>query len=163
MKTRMTGNNFIDANFFDRTGRRQEVIAVDEILSIRSNEEDPFTLLLPYSVQMEIEHPRTPEDVKRKAQDICYSIEVELTAHERATHDEIGALIQGNAQPGQHHKDAFHLVESDKYGGRYFITKDRRLLKKADEISKRLPHHLMVVKPSDFLAIYLRHARSRTL
>jgi hypothetical protein len=152
------GNNFIDANFFDRTGGPEDT-AVDTILLL--HEESAFRLLLPYSVKAEIEHPNTPADVKRKAEQFAYSNEVELTDPERATHDKIRALIRGNAQPGQHNKDAFHLVESQKYGGQFFITKDGRLLKKAEEIWEML--HLSVVKPSDFLAAYLSHAEKRHL
>jgi len=62
-------------------------------------------------------------------------------------------LIQGNAKLGQHAKDAFHLVESAKYGGRFFITNDERLLKKVDEIWKMLLP-LRVLKPTDFLEAY---------
>ena len=156
----MTGNSFIDANFLDRTGGPEDA-AVDTILRLHG--EGAITLLFPYSVKAEIEHPNTPADVTCKAEQFLYTNKTELTPPECATHDEIRTLIQGNAQPGQHDKDAFHLVESDKYGGRFFITKDRRLLKKAGKISEKLPHHLMVVRPSDFLAAYLRHARGRPL
>lgn len=162
MKTLMTGNNLIDANFFDRTGEQEEIAAVDEILRLRSNEEDAFTLILPYSVKAEIEHPNTPDDVKLTAAEFLYTQEVELTMPEWETHEKIRVLIQGNAKPGQHDKDAFHLVESHKYGGRYFITKDRRLLNKANEISVMLPN-LMVVKPSAFLAAYRAQAKNRPL
>lgn len=149
------GNNFIDANVLDRTGGPEDA-AVDEILRLR--DESSFTLLLPYSVKAEIEHPNTPADVKRRAASFIYSMPVELTAPELATHKKIGALIQGNARAGQHTKDAFHLVESAKYG-RHFITNDARLLKKADEIWGLL--HLRVLKPSEFLKAYRQAKASR--
>jgi hypothetical protein len=148
------GNNFIDANVLDRTGGPEDV-AVDEILRLR--EEDAFTVLLPYSVKAEIAHPNTPAEVKRRAEGFVYSMPVQLTAPELATHDKIQSLIQGNAKPGQHSKDAFHLVESAKYG-RHFITNDARLLKKADEIWKIL--QLRVLKPSEFLEAH-HQARAR--
>ena len=50
---------------------------------------------------------------------------VELTQPELATHEKIRVLIQGNARAGQHARDAFHPVESAKYG-RHFITNDGR-------------------------------------
>jgi hypothetical protein len=153
------GNNFIDANFLDRTGGPEDT-AVDTIL--RLYREDAFTLLLPYSVQAEIKHPNTPADVKRKAEQFIYSNEVELTAPECATYYKTCILIRGNAQPGQHEKDAFHLFESQKNGGRFFITKDGRLLKKADEILENLPP-LRVVKPSEFLTAYSTHSEKRHL
>lgn len=38
-------------------------------------------------------------------------MEVQLTEPELALHERVRAVIQGNAKPGRHHKDAFHLVE----------------------------------------------------
>jgi hypothetical protein len=114
------------------------------------------TLLLPYSVKAEIEHPSAPAEKKRKAMAFLYSMEVSLTPPELATHERLRMLIQGNAKSGRHHRDAFHLVESAKYGGRYFITKDRRLLKKAPEIWAAL--RLLVVRPSEFLSAYRLHS-----
>jgi hypothetical protein len=88
------GNNFIDANVLDRTGGPEDV-AVDTIL--RLHEEGAFTLLLPYSVKAEIEHPNTPTDVKRKALQLNYSIPVQLIAQELETHDRIRTLMPGPA------------------------------------------------------------------
>lgn len=139
------GNNFIDANVLDRTGGPEDA-AVSEILRVRWG---AFTLLLPYSVKAEIAHPNTPAEVKRRSMEFVYSMPVELTPEEESKHDRIRVLIQGNAKPGQHHRDAFHLVESAKYG-RHFITNDGRLLKKAAEIWEML--QLRVLKPSEFLA-----------
>jgi hypothetical protein len=149
------GNNFIDANVLDRTGSREDA-TVHEILRLR--DAGAFTLLLPYSVKAEIEHPNTPADVKRRAASFIYSLPLELTEPERATHDRMRAVIQGNAQPGQHLRDAFHLVESAKYG-RHFITNDGRLLKKADAIWDMLL--LRVLKPSAFLDAYRRAVAKR--
>jgi predicted nucleic acid-binding protein len=148
------GNNFIDANFFDRTGSAQDA-AVDQILKWAEDFEEDLSLLLPYSVQAEIAHPNTPAEVKRKAAPLIYSIRVELTPPEVMTHQKIAAVIQGNAKTGQHAKDAFHLVESAKNGGRHFITNDQRLLKKAPEIWDAL--QIKVLKPSDFVTSWLTH------
>jgi len=144
------GNNFLDANALDDTGGT-ETAAMDEILRMRWGN---FLLLLPHSVKAEIAHPNTPDAVKRRSKEFVYSTPVELTAAELDTHNEIRTLIRGNAQPGQHDKDAFHLVESAKYG-RHFITNDGRLLRKAEEIWAVL--HIKVLKPSEFLAAYLAH------
>jgi hypothetical protein len=95
------GNNFIDANFFDRTGSAEDT-AVDQILKWREDVEEEFSLWLPYSVKAEIEHPNTPMDVKRKAAGCLYSEQVELMPREVETHAKIAALIQGNAKAGQH-------------------------------------------------------------
>jgi hypothetical protein len=141
-------NNFIDANVLDYSGGLEDK-AVDMILQFA--DEGAFTLLLPYSVKAEIEHPNTPDEVKRKASQLIYSVPVQLTPTERATHQKIRALIQGNAKPGKHDSDAFHIVESAKNGGGYFITNDVRLLKKTAEILKALG--IKVLKPSEFVAL----------
>jgi hypothetical protein len=77
---------------------------------------------------------------------------VELTAPELATHERIGALVRGNAEPEQHARDAFHLVEAAKYGGRHFITNDKRLLKKASQIWTELL--LRVLTAQEFVEEY---------
>ncbi len=146
------GNSFIDANVLNQTGGPEDA-AVREILRLRWG---TFTVLLPHSVKAEIAHVNTPAEVKQRATEFIYSMPVQLTPAERATHDKIRALIQGNAKPGQHDRDAFHLVESAKYG-RHFITNDGRLLKKAEQIWELL--HLKVLKPSEFLAAYVAHAK----
>jgi predicted nucleic acid-binding protein len=151
------GNNLIDANALDRHGGTEET-AMDEIL--RLPDKRAFTLLLPYSVKAEIEHPNTPAEVKRKAAFMLFSMRVDLVGQELIRHDRVRNLIQGNAKEGQHDKDAFHLVESAKYG-RHFVTNDRRLLKRAQEIWGML--HLKVLKPSDFLAAYRSHSSSRAV
>jgi hypothetical protein len=143
------GNNSRDCNALDRTDPVEDA-AMDKILRLYEDPET-FTLLLPYSVKAEIEHPSAPAEKGRMAGNFIFSMKVELTEPELANHEKVRALIQGNAKPGRHDKDAFHLVESAKYG-RQFITKDGRLLKKAAEIWQLL--QLRVLKPSEFLAAY---------
>lgn len=150
------GNNFIDANFFDKTGTDEDA-AVEQILKWADDFDGDLSLLLPYSVQAEIGHPNTPAEVKRKASRLIYSVKVELTPPEQARHARIAALIRGYANAGQHAKDAFHLVESAKNGGRHFITKDERLLKKAAEIWDEL--QIKVLKPSQFVDAWLTHPK----
>jgi len=152
------GNNLIDTNFFDRT-RTVEDAAVEQILKWAEDLDENLPLLLPYSVQAEVEYPNTPAEVKRRAGRLIYSIKVELTPQELQTHARIAGLTQGNAKAGQHAKDAFHLVESAKNGGRQFITKDQRLLKKAPEIWEAL--QIKVLKPSEFVRSWLVHARTQ--
>jgi predicted nucleic acid-binding protein len=156
------GNNFIDANVLDRTGG-PESAAIDAILELyqRDDNDNHFTLLLPYSVKAEIAHPHTPAEVKVRAAHMIYSTPVQLTAPEKETHEKVRALIQGNSKSGQHDSDAFHLVESAKYGGRHFITNDQRLLKKANQIWRLL--HLKVLAPSEWLAAFNAHAGERSV
>jgi hypothetical protein len=89
--------------------------------------DNPDDVRLTTSVHIPQIPPNTPADVKQRAMGLIYSMPVQLTAAEVAIHERVRSLIQGNAKPGQHAKDALHLVESAKYGCR-FITNDRRLL-----------------------------------
>jgi hypothetical protein len=148
------GPTFIDTNVLDRTNG-PEAAAADEIFRLHQ-ENDDFLLHKTYSVDAEIRHSHTPAYVKRRAANLIYTEQVELTDPERETHEKVRALIQGNSKPGQHDRDAFHLVESAKYG-RHFLTNDQRLLKKANEIWELL--QLKVLAPSEWLAAYNAHAR----
>lgn len=147
------GNNFIDANVLDQVGGAAN--AVDQILALA--EKDEFTLLLPYSVKNEIEHPNTPPEVKRRAARLIYSVPVHLTPSELTTHKRIRQLIRGNSQSEQHANDAFHIVESAKNGGRHFITNDKRLLAMANKIWDALL--IRVLTPDDFVADYYPDAK----
>jgi hypothetical protein len=151
------GASFVDTNVLDRTNG-PEASAADEIFRLHEENHD-FLLHKTYSVEAEIRHPHTPADVRHRAANLIYTELVELTDHELETHQKVRALIQGNARPGQHDSDAFHLVESAKYG-RHFITNDGRLLKKANAIWEIL--QLNVLKPSDWLAAYKSHARQES-
>jgi predicted nucleic acid-binding protein len=151
------GNNFIDANVLDRNGT-PEAAAVDTILELYWRADHDFRLILAYSVKAEIGHTRTPAEVKLRAASMIFSTRVGLTDDEEETQKKVRALIQGNSKPGQHARDAFHLVESAKYGGRHFITNDGRLLKKANQIWGML--QLKVLKPSEWLTAYKAHESS---
>ena|ERR1700680_1177234 len=148
------GNNFIDTNVLDHTNG-PEAAAADEILELYRRENNDFLLLKTHSVDAEIRHPHTPAEVKRRWANMICTEQVEQTDDELATHEKMRVLIQGNAKPGRHELDALHLVESAKYG-RHFITNDRRLLGKSDEIWKI--RQLKVLKPSEWLAAYKAHA-----
>ena len=145
------GNNFLDNNAL-------EDALVEKILQLSSDDEHGFTMLLPYSVKDEIARPNTPAAVKRRAGALLFSEPVSLTPNEVATHHRIRILIQGNAKAGKHDSDAFHLVESQKYGGRHFLTNDSGMLKKKLEIWQEL--QIWVLTPTEFIADYFPHAEA---
>ena len=139
-------NNLIDANVLDRTGGPDDA-AVDRILELADAGE--ILVLLPHSVKSEIEHPNTPLEIRHRAAHLIFTEPVNLTPGELAEHARVRAILQGNAQPGAHDRDAYHIVESAKYGG-YFITNDKRILSKAADASPQLA----VVTPIEFLEAY---------
>lgn len=144
-------NNFLDANFWDESGNPSQDRAILDILDLAEQEE--IDLILPFSVKAELEHPNTPQEIKRKASDMIYTLATALTSNELKIRAKLLALIQGNAKLGEHNRDVLHLFEAHKYGGGYFITKDRRMLKRRTEIQLLLTS-LQVVSPSKFMAAF---------
>ena len=90
-----------------------------------------------------------------------HTLPVSRTAGEKATLCQIRAILRGNAQPGKHDADAEHLFEASKYGGGYFITHDRRMLDKRDELRQLIGVALAIVTLEEFLAAYDRFSRAR--
>ncbi len=133
-------HSFIDSCAFNPSG-------IEESASRRILEKWP-NILVAHSVQKELEHPNTPDDVKRMAQGFVYTIETELTPELLKKREEIRILIQGNAKPGKHKGDADHLFELYKFGGGYFVTTDERLLSRSDELFKK--YFITTIKPSDY-------------
>jgi len=133
-------HSFIDSCAFNPGGPEEE--ASRRILSKWPN------IIVAHSVQKELDHLNTPDDVKRMAQGFIYTIETDLTPELLEKRDEIRALIQGDAKQGKHKGDADHLFELYKYGGGYFVTTDERLLRRSKDLFKR--YFITAMKPSEF-------------
>ena len=143
----------IDAHILDRSIGAANVAAVERILELTRSTQ--LMVLLPCSVKHELDRPETPADVRRRATDLIYSLKLDLTPGEARLHREARAILQGNAKPGKHAMDAFHLVEAAKWGS-FFVTLDGRIIKKAAEIRAVLPG-LWIVNPVELLAIFDQH------
>jgi len=150
-------NTFVDVPVLHRKGDAEDAV-VDELLEVAF--ERRVMLHLTYSVKDEIAHPNTPADVKKRAQRLIYSVPVQLTQGEKELHQKVREIIQGNAKAGKHDADAFHLVESQKYGAGYFLTNDKRLLKKKAAIGNLL--NMEIVTPTEFLAVWKKFEQSET-
>lgn len=148
-------NNFLDANIFNEIADGQQE-AVQEILRIYEGER--ITLLLPYSVQAELEDPNTPEAVRKVARQFIYSIEVTLTDGEKKLYQKLLAEVSGDSDPKNIARDLFHVFEAQKNGGGHFITRDKRLLKRSEAIAELLS--IEVVTPEQFVA-KVRRAKER--
>lgn len=105
-------------------------------------------IIVAHSVQKELAHPNTPEDIRQLSKAFIYTIEGDLTQDEIERRNEIHMLIQGNAAPGRHKNDADHLFELSKYGGGYFVTTDRRLLKHSETLFGR--YFITTIQPSEY-------------
>lgn len=133
-------NTFIDSCAFDPGG-------IEEVTSRRILEKWP-NVIVAHSVQKELYHPNTPEDVKRMGNELVYTIESELTPELMRKRDEIRTLIRGNAKPGKHKSDADHLFELYKLGGGYFVTTDVRLLSHSDTLFRE--YFITTIKPTEY-------------
>jgi len=141
-------NNSIDAHVLDRKGNAEDTV-VDEILELARTVQ--IILQLPYSVKDEINHPSTPPEVKQRAQGLPYTLQVPLTKNEISLYDKALSIVAGNAKPEKYAADVRHIVESDKYGGGYFLTNEKRLLKKNVELRSLVS--VEIVTPTKFLQL----------
>lgn len=92
------------------------------------------SLLLTHPAKKEIDHPNPPDDVKREAQEMSYTIPVALTAQEDAQKARVSAVFVGEGNPERYAADALHIFEVGKYGG-YFVTTDKRILRRKNELA----------------------------
>lgn len=136
-------HTFIDSCAFDPGG-------MEEAASHRILEKWP-NIVVAHSVQKELDHPNTPDDVKRMGQALVYTTETELSPELLSKRDEIRSLIQGNAKPGQHKGDTDHLFELYKHGGGYFVTTDARLLSHSDKLFRN--YFITTIKPTEYEAL----------
>lgn len=105
-------------------------------------------IIVAHSVQKELDHPNTPEDIRQLSMGFSYTCESELTQDEIKKRNEIRVLIQGNALPGRHKNDADHLFELFKYGGGYFVTTDNRLLSHSETLFRE--YFITTIRPSEY-------------
>jgi len=124
-------NNFLDSCAFDPKYAPEDE-AAQRIRELGNS--GVVNLLLTHSNQKEIDHPNTPEDVKREARRMVFTIEVALTPEERRRKTNIHTILTGNGNPEKYEADATHVFEAGKYAG-HFITTDQRILEKRQELS----------------------------
>ena len=140
-------NSFLDSCAFDPKYAPEDA-AAQEIFELHDKKQ--LGVQIAHSNQKELEHPNTPEWVKKEAQGLIYTLEVGLTPNERALRQKIHRLITGQGKPEKMAADAQHLFEAQKYGS-YLVTVDGRLLKFADELRNLC--NLDILLPSEFLAL----------
>jgi hypothetical protein len=144
-----TINIFLDSCAFDPKYSPEDQ-ASQEIFQ-RHKSDNLKALDIAHSNLKEIDHPNTPDWVKREAINLIRSIQTRLTPNELYEKSEILRILAGNGNPGKMVDDADHVFEASKYGGGYFITTDKRILNNKDELKKVCS--AIIVKPSEFLKI----------
>jgi hypothetical protein len=78
---------------------------------------------------------------------MIYSLPVQLTSNELARLKKISEILRGNATVAAHYADATHINESIKYGG-CFITTDKRILSKRNDLSKV---NAVILRPAEWI------------
>jgi hypothetical protein len=73
-----------------------------------------------------------------------------LTQAQHAQRHRVRIILQGNALPNKHAVDASHLCEAAETGCSYFITHDRRILRKRSELHEAVPPSLTIVTLEEF-------------
>ena len=145
-------NNFIDTCAFDPK-YSPEHEAAERIRLL--GHEHIVQLILAHSNQKEVDHPNTPEDVKREASSMIYTIETELVLDEKQQKAKIHGILTGNGKPEKYAADAKHVFEAGKYGG-YFITTDNRILDKRVDLKKVCSATILL--PTEWLKLFAESA-----
>jgi predicted nucleic acid-binding protein len=104
----------------------------------------------------EIEHPNTPSHVKTEAQSRIFTIQTSLIDAEYKMKQTIWDTLTGNGKPEKMKADAEHIFEAHKYGS-YFITTDKRILEKREELTK-IGLSCWIMLPSELVVIANQHA-----
>ena len=141
-------SNFLDSCAFDPK-YTPEHEAAQEIRAL--GHKDQVNLILTHSNQKEIDHPNTPVDVKHEAAEILFTTRTGLNPKEVATRTRIHTVLTGNGKPENYAADAAHVFEAGKYVG-YFITTDRRILDKREEL--RHVCAATILRPSEWLKVF---------
>lgn len=149
-------NNFIDSCAFDPKYSPEDEASLE---IFQRSEKGDLILIIAHSNQKEIDHPNTPNWVKREANKLIYSIKTGLTDGEKKLKAEILRILSGSAKPEKMVNDAEHVFEASKYG-RYFITTDKRILNKKNELENLCS--VIILKPSEFLKILAMYEKTNT-
>lgn len=141
-------NNFRDSCAFDPK-YAPEHEAAQRIRALGNS--DQLNLMIAHSSQKEVDHPNTPADVKQEAVGMIFTVKTGLTTLEVKRKNEIHKILTGNGKPENYAADAAHVFEAGKYVG-YFITTDRRILDKREEL--RDVCAATILTPSDWLKVF---------
>lgn len=112
-----------------------------------------LTVVVAGGVRSEVQHPKTPGNVKDAVLPQLFNLQPELTAPQQGERRRVQAILQGNALPGKHAADASHLSEAAETGCAYFITHDKRILDKRSELRDVLPRFLTITTLVEFFEI----------
>ena len=140
---------FVDSCAFDPTYAPEDASA-RELFALRR--QGKLRLILSHSALDEIEHPNTPEDVKREASKMIYTPPVPLAPEETAKLDAITMILANNGSVERIRQDARHVFDAQRQGS-YFVTADAGIIKRRDAL-RALVAPCEILLPSEMLARY---------
>jgi hypothetical protein len=144
-------NIALDANALNRHRTKRDTL-VDRFE--RLSEGGVLHVVLGGGVRDEVQHPNSSARKKAAMLPKIFNLRPGLTSGQRAERQRVAQIVRGNAQPGTHANDASHLSEAAETGCSYFITHDRRILRKRDELRAVLPRTLWIVSLEEFFGIF---------
>ena len=115
------------------------------------------SLEISHSVQKEIDHPNTPDWVKRRANRLAFTLPTDFTEDEKRTLCQIEITLAGQGNIENIRQDARHIFEAQKHG-HYFVTTDKRILERRDDLYAICSCSLSVVKPSELWKLVEKYA-----
>lgn len=139
-----------DANALDRDGSPRDALV--ERFQVHAMA-GTLTVVYAGGVRKEAQHPHTPANVQDAVLPRIFNLQPELIATQHQSRRRVGAVLQGNARPSTHTADASHLSEAAETGCGYFITHDKRILAKRDELRHVLPPTLSIVTLAEFFDV----------
>ena len=142
----------LDANALNRNGTDQDRL-VERFCQLVHDR--VLKIVVAGGVRNEIQNPRTPSHKKAAILPRIFNyLRPESTEPWRAQRRSVRIILQGNARPNRHAADASHLCEAAETGCSYFITRDRRILRKRSELHEVLPPSLTIVTLKEFFGIF---------
>ena len=143
-------NIALDANALDSDGtERDQLVTRFRELSDTAK----VNVVLAGGVRGEVQHPNSPGEVKAAMLPQIFNLRPGLNAGQQIERRRVADILQGNAKPGAHAADASHLSEAAETGCGYFITHDKPILGKRDELRAVLPPTLQIVSLREFFEI----------
>jgi hypothetical protein len=141
----------LDANALNRNGTDQDRL-VERFCQLVHDR--VLKIVVAGGVRNEIQNPRTPSHKKAAILPRIFNLRPGLTESQHAQRRRVRIILQGNARPNKHAADASHLCEAAETGCSYFITHDRRILRRRLELHAVLPPSLTIVALEDFFDIF---------
>lgn len=104
-------NIFLDSCAFDPKYSPEDKASLE---IFKRYEDGDLVVIIAHSNQKEVDHPNTPDWVKKQVGSLIYTLKTSLTEIEKAQKNNILDILVGNGKPENMTKDADHIFEGFK-------------------------------------------------